>query len=125
MTAARRTLPTQQIFTSGSGTYTTPTNCLWIEVTVQGGGAGGGGGQGSATSAGGGVSTFGTSFLTANGGSGGNDSQLTGSAGGTATGGDVNFKGGSGGPSQYSSSSALTGYPGGRGGHSAIFCWWW
>lgn len=44
LTAARRTLPTIQTFTSGSSaTYTTPANCLWIEVFMVGGGGGGGG----------------------------------------------------------------------------------
>ena len=39
------TAPTQQVFTSGSGTYTTPTSPspLYIEVIMVGGGAGGSG----------------------------------------------------------------------------------
>src|SRR5262249_15045015 len=37
-------VPTRQVFTSGSGTYTTPTACRQIEVTLVGGGGGGGGG---------------------------------------------------------------------------------
>jgi hypothetical protein len=53
LTAARRTLPTKQVFTSGSGTYTTPANTLWIEVTMVGGGAGGGAGNGGAGGLGG------------------------------------------------------------------------
>jgi hypothetical protein len=63
-------IPTVQTFTSGSGTYTTPANCLWLEVRMVGGGAGGQGsgttGQGTGTS--GGNTTFGSSFLTATGG---------------------------------------------------------
>ena len=48
VTAARRTLPTRQVLTSGTGaTYTTPANALWIEVEMVGGGAGGGGGGGA------------------------------------------------------------------------------
>lgn len=44
LTAARRTLPTVQSLTSGtSATYTTPANCLWIEVFMVGGGGGGAG----------------------------------------------------------------------------------
>lgn len=77
--------PSIQKFTSGSGTYTTPTSPipLYLFVVVVGGG---GGGSGSGTTAGiassaGGGSSFGTSLLTANGGSGG-VSGLAGGAGG-------------------------------------------
>lgn len=49
LTAARRTLPTTQRFTSGSGTYTTPANVLWIEVLMVGGGGGGAGGNSGGT----------------------------------------------------------------------------
>lgn len=41
LSAARKTLPTRQVFLSGSGTYTTPANVLWIELHLQGGGGGG------------------------------------------------------------------------------------
>lgn len=67
--------PTVQRFTSGSGTYTTPTGVRWIRVRMVGGGGGGAGGSStgaannSATA--GGATTFGTSLLTANGGGGG------------------------------------------------------
>lgn len=64
--------PTQQRFTSGSGTYTTPTNPspLYIKIRMVGGG--GGGGAGATTDGGNGTaSTFGSSLLTANGGGGG------------------------------------------------------
>ena len=67
--------PTVQKFTSGSGTYTTPSGVTWIEVEMVGGG---GGGSGSALDSGtagnggsGGNTTFGTSLLNAGGGSGG------------------------------------------------------
>jgi len=69
--------PTRQIFTSGSGTYTLPTSPrkpLWLSVEVC---AAGGGGQGSGDGSlggngtDGGNSSFGTSYLTANGGKGG------------------------------------------------------
>lgn len=44
LTAARRTLPTTQSLTAGTAaTYTTPANCLWIEVFMIGGGGGGAG----------------------------------------------------------------------------------
>lgn len=62
--------PTVQIFYSGSGTYTTPANCRFLKVRMLGAGAGG---DGSGTSPGsgsaGGNTTFGSSLLTANGGS--------------------------------------------------------
>ena len=65
--------PTQQIFLSGSGTYTAPLGVKWLRVRMVGGGGGSAGsGAGSSTAGGtGGVTTFGTSFLTANGGVGG------------------------------------------------------
>ena len=67
------TVPTQQIFTSGSGTYTTPAGVKWIRVRMVGGGGGAygalaGGGNGNAGAVGG-STTFGSSFLTAGGGS--------------------------------------------------------
>ena len=65
-------VPTIQKFTSGSGTYTTPANVLYIKVKMVGGGGGGAGGGGSPGGGGvGGNTTFGTSLLTANGGGGG------------------------------------------------------
>ena len=80
------TSPTFQIFTSGSGTYTTPAGVSYIEVTMVGGG---GGGEGSGVGDGGsgttgGVTTFGSSFLTANGGVGA-VAAVNGGAGGTAS----------------------------------------
>lgn len=94
LTAARRTLPTTQVFTSGSGTYTTPANVLWIEIELIGGG---GGGAGSGTSPGaagdGGNTTFST--LTGNGGSKATTS--AGGGGGTASGGHTNKQGATGG----------------------------
>lgn len=67
--------PTIQKFTSGSGTYTTPSSPApsYIRVRMVGGGGGGaGGGTGSPTSGGsGGNTTFGTALLVANGGTGG------------------------------------------------------
>jgi hypothetical protein len=81
--------PTVQKFTSGSGTYTTPTNPspLYIKVKMVGGG---GGGAGSGTSGGGtggtgGNTTFGSSLLTANGGSGGVGSTGIPGSGGSAS----------------------------------------
>lgn len=66
--------PTTQIFTSGSGNYTTPSGVLYIVVEMVGGGGGGAGsGQSAGTAATAGAdSTFGTSLLVANGGAIGN-----------------------------------------------------
>lgn len=63
--------PTIQTFTSGSGTYNTPAGVTKIRVLLVGGG-GGAGAPDSGTSAGGtgGSTTFGSSLLTAPGGSG-------------------------------------------------------
>ena len=138
------TIPhTVQVFTSGSGTYTLPANCKAIKVRCVGGGGaggsgasgiGGGGGAGGylesliaspsatysyAVGAGGGVTTFGTSLLTANNGSAGSAGATTaqGGAGGTATGGNINSTGGSGG---YGWQSASTYYAGGWGAGSVF-----
>ena len=87
---------TVQVFTSGSGTYTLPANCKAIKVTMVGGGGGGGGGGGSAGGGGaGGTSTFGTSFLTAFGGST-SGSPTAGAGSSVPTGGDVNLTGSAG-----------------------------
>jgi hypothetical protein len=52
LTAARLTLPTTQILTSGSSaTYTTPANALWIEVYACGAGGGGNGATTGSTGA--------------------------------------------------------------------------
>ena len=62
---------TMQVFTSGSGTYTLPTGCKAIKVTMCGGGGGGAGGGTSPGAGGtGGTTTFGTSLLTCVGGGG-------------------------------------------------------
>ena len=67
---------TIQRFTSGSGTYTKPAGVLYIRVKMAGGGGGGAGSSTNAAADGsnggdGGDTTFGTSFLVANGGVGG------------------------------------------------------
>lgn len=84
------TAPTQQVFTAGSGTYTTPTSPgpLYLRVRAVGGGGGGGGSgdTGGGTGGTGGNTTFGTSLLTANGGTGGAFTAAGGAgAGGSAT----------------------------------------
>jgi hypothetical protein len=112
LTAARRTLPTHQVFLSGSGTYTAPANCLWVEVHMVGGGGGGGSAGGTAGSVGG-ATTFGS--FSAGAGAGGTNSQ-SGTAGGTSSGGTLNLTGGSGGVGGYISSGSYT--TGGNGGAS-------
>ncbi|QPF81687.1 hypothetical protein IC762_17850 [Bradyrhizobium genosp. L] len=96
LTAARRTLPTTQVFLSGSGTYTTPSNVLWLEIEMVGGGAGGAGSGSTGATFGtnGGNSTFST--FTAGGGNS-PASQSSPGNGGTASGGYLNQIGGSGG----------------------------
>jgi hypothetical protein len=106
--------PQVTVYTSGSGTYTTPTGAKYLQVRMVGGG--GGGGAPSGAGGNGGTSTFGTSFLTASPGAGGSVATGGPGTGGTATGGDVNLKGGEGGagPQPVPSSYA----PGGAGGNS-------
>lgn len=79
------TTPTQQVFTSGTGTYTTPAGVRFIVVRMIGGGGGGGGGGVSGATSGfnGGNSTFGGSLLACNGGVGGSVGSY-GGTGGTA-----------------------------------------
>jgi len=136
LTSARRTLPTIQRFTSGSGTYTTPANCLYIIVEMVGGGAGGSGsGTGGGTASGAaGATTFST--LSAGGGSsttggtvsGGNIVSLTGNNGGSAmqiTAGQ-NFTGATGGGTIYGANSpgtagaTNTGIGGSGGNYNAV-----
>jgi hypothetical protein len=86
----RKKQPTRQVFTIGSGTYTTPTGATRINVRMSGGGAGG---TGSGTSGGsaagnGGDTTFGT--LTASGGA------INAGTVGAGTNGDINISGGAG-----------------------------
>lgn len=87
--------PVRTVLTSGTGTYTVPAACKYLDVIIIGGGGGGAGG-GSAAGAGvsGGGSTFGTSLMSASGGTAG--STTTGGTGGGASGGDVNIPGGNG-----------------------------
>ena len=84
------TAPTIQKFLSGSGTYTTPADVLYIKVRVVGGGAGGGGANTDGTAGGnGGDTTFGSSLIVANGGfsgnHGGGNGAFPGGSGGSAS----------------------------------------
>jgi hypothetical protein len=72
--------PTTQVFTSGSGTYTTPDDCLWIEVEFIGGG-----GAGSGSSPVGHGNGFPTTFDTLTAGGGAAAAVAVGGSGGTAT----------------------------------------
>jgi hypothetical protein len=75
--------PQVTVLTSGTGTYTTPTNASYLVVEVIGGGAGGAGGGYSGTGTGGGNggdTTFGTSLLTAEGGTGNRTGSIAGDA---------------------------------------------
>lgn len=92
LTAARRTLPTTQNFTSGTGaTYTTPANALWIEVWACGGGGGGAGAESGTNT-------------------------IVGTAGTTTTFNSVNAVGGSGGSASTGGNSTPLGGAGGTGG---------
>jgi hypothetical protein len=98
------TAPSRQLFTSGTGTYTTPAGVKYIIVWMVGGGGGGGGsGTGAAggTGGAGGNTTFGG--LTANGGGGGANIAVSG--------------GGAGG--SYSGASAGEGFVGAIGGRAS------
>jgi len=90
---------TVQVFTSGSGTYTSPANVKAIRVTLVGGGGGGGGINGSGAAAGGGggatalwlypsgfAAATGYAYAVGASGAGGvNTSASTGSTGGSTT----------------------------------------
>lgn len=116
------TTPTVQIFTSGSGTYTTPAGVKWIRVRMVGAGGGGGGsGNNFSTTAGttGGNTTFGTSLLTANGGAGGQTFGSGGAGGGVTVNSPavatVALQGGRGQPAWVGISGA-----GGSGGNGGV-----
>lgn len=114
--------PTIQTFTSGSGTYTTPSGAVWLRVRMVGGGGGGsGGGTGAPGNGGnGGTTTF--DSLSATGGGGGPNpvnGGFTGGPGGSAAGGDINAPGQPGNSMPGNVGSNFNGY-GGNGG-SGLF----
>jgi len=122
------TAPTVQKFTSGTGTYTTPTRPapIYIKVRLIGGGGGGsGGGLSSTMGAGGsgGNSTFGTSLLTANGGGGAPVNGPSGTGGSvTVTAGPIQLialTGGSGGGGAFDNSAQNA--PCGQSGAASYF----
>jgi len=122
--------PTVQRFTSGSDTYYTPAGVKYLRVTVVGSG-GGGAGSGTTNSGGTGTngnsSTFGSSLLTAAGGSGAAGGIVAPGAGGAATINSpaiavVSFTGQTGGAQSYTlAGAANNGVNGGDGGNSILF----
>jgi len=108
--------PQVTVYTSGSGTYYTPANALYLIVEMV---SGGGGGGGVGTSGGGNGGTGGTSFfgtVSCGGGGGGSGAGgASGGGGGSCSNGDVNISGGQGGGANGGSPSNL---PGGNGGNS-------
>jgi hypothetical protein len=104
---------TVTVLTSGSGTYTTPANCVAIKVRGIGGGSGSGGNGTSPGNGGnGGNTTFGT--LTGNGATGSAGGASAGGTGGTATNGDINITGADGGDGN-GAGLTLPGLPGPSG----------
>lgn len=116
--------PTRQIFTSGSGTYTTPSSPtpLYLKVTIIGGGGGSGGSTAGQSAGGGGGGGGGSIFYISSPSA--SYSYVVG-AGGTA--GTTSVTGGTGGTSTFSTASATggtggvagttgNGTPGGPGG---------
>jgi len=109
---------TVQVFTSGSGTYTTPTNvkAIWVRA-IGGGGGGAGNGTSAAIGTGGGSTTFGA--FTAGGGQPGGPNSGNTVAGGTVSGSPtVSIAGGRGGGSATGTSGQYG--PGNMGGSGAF-----
>ena len=100
--------PTQTILTPGSGTYTPPIGIVYLRIRMCAGG-GGGAGTNPATTSGtnGGDTTFGSAFLSCNGGLAGGaaNSSINAPAGG----GDINIYGGCAGVSTSSSNTSGVG----------------
>ena len=125
LSSARQTNPTTQSFTSGSGTYTRPSNVLWIEVWMVGGGGGGGGSgstSGAAATAGGDTcwNTSGaacTTPVSKAAGGGASTSQFNPGSGGAGSG-TCNVLSQSGGSGQPG--IGLNSVPGGAGGTSML-----
>jgi len=109
---------TVQVFTSGSGTYTTPTGCksIWVRA-IGGGGGGAGSGTGSVNGTAGGNTTFGA--FTGGGGAPGQANSGVSVAGGTVSGSPtVSIAGGRGGGS---ATFPVVGYGPGNMGGSGVF----
>lgn len=125
LTAARQTNPTTQALLSGSGTYSTPANVLWIKGKVVGGGGGGAPSNTSSVVAGNGGNscwnTTGAACTTpvyqAGGGVGGTQG-ANGGNGGTVSGTGTCFIAVAGG--QGAGTGAVAGGIGGSGGASSL-----
>src|SRR5262245_11038595 len=104
-------LPTRQVFTSGSGTYTTPANVRQLELTLVGAGGGGtGAGGGSTAGTAGTATTFGAGPIYSAGGGGGGAAAAAGGAGGTVSGSGtpwLSYPGASGGPGGANGTAAI------------------
>jgi hypothetical protein len=106
---------TVTVYTSGSGTYTTPANvkAIWVRAVGGGGGGASNGASGQNSGSGGGTTTFGS--LSASGGGG----AFYTAAGGSGSGGDINSAGSSTGVPGNTSPSVTQGF-GGFGGSSVL-----
>lgn len=116
--------PTVTRLTSGSGTYTVPQGVSRIEIKMVGGG-GGGSGSGTGTGGGnggtGGNTTFGSSFLVANGGVGGSSNSFGGAGGSSSIASPAYGSNGNGGAGQTQANSVTTFNVGGGNGGVNIF----
>lgn len=110
------TAPTVQKFITGSGTYTTPAGVLYLRVVLVGGGGGGAGNAGGGST--GAATTFGTTLLVGNPGTGGGTE-----VGGTGGAGDLGT--GPVGMAIYGNSGGggtnTVGTTGGTGGGGSLF----
>lgn len=110
VTTVEAAAPQTTIYLNGSGTYTTPSGALYLDVELIGPG---GPGSGSGTTPGNGtVSASDTTFGALTAGKGQAASGTTGGAGGTPTGGDENITGQPG----MNAASGYTFAVGGKGG---------
>jgi hypothetical protein len=118
-TAVTAIQPQITTYATGSGTFTTPTGALYLKVRMVGGGGGGSGsGQASGGTGGiGGNTTFGTSLLVANGGTGAAWASSVGSGGSASLGtgpiGTILTGGNGSGSSEATSTSQSSGGNGG------------
>lgn len=128
LASGRKTLPTRQIFLTGSGTYTTPANALWIRIRMVGGGSSGCGAGSGSPGAGvaGGDTCWNTSGAACTtpvlkaGAAAGCTATVTPGTGGVATGGNVlNVPGQKGGAGTLSAIGTASG-AGGLGGISCF-----
>lgn len=127
LSTARQTLPTKQVFLTGSGTYSTPSNTLWIELEIVGGGGGAGAGNQASAAASGGASCWNTTGAACSSpvysaGPGVGASSSTAGSGGAISGTGACDWSVPGGPGTMGSDSILSTLPGtgGAGGNSSL-----